>query len=372
MRNLHKFIKENHGWEALGELWQWERREIKQCNYKNHRIFTLRFISKGLVPVHVKLNSNREDISIGARNIIRRAEMQLLQERVKCINNLLQNNREGIASSKSGLFSIVTNQEIQQQCTEFIDKVREVRFNKVRDRQVGTFTRLLNKNSFNGNSENNNSNSRVRSNNKQVQSNSDSNLDNSSNNNNNNNLVQGSNISNVRSKWVVNLSSSSLTPDQVSLLSKEPNFALAPTNPPNLEFIWAVEAACQRLTYQDAQELKAEVNILLKRAKLPKNNISREERKVLKELSEDQDRMVLMADKGVAIEVMDRKEYQDKVEGLLATSTCRTISTDPTKKLNPQLIQKLRRIKRETNMDEGMYRTMYPTNCTGPNVLWVA
>ena len=26
----------------------------------------------------------------------------------------------------------------------------------------------------------------------------------------------------------------------------------------------------------------------------------------------------------------------------------------------------LRRIKRETNMDEGMYRTIYPTGCTAP------
>ena len=228
MRNVHKFIKENHGWEALGELQQWERREIKQCDYKNHRIFTLRCISKGLVPVSVKLNSNRKDISRGARNIIRRTERQLLQERVKCINNILQDNREGIASGKSRLFSIVTNQEIQQEFIEFINKVREVRFNKVRDRQVGKFTRLLNKNSFNGNSENNSSNNRVRSNNNQVQSNSDSYLDNSSNSNNNNNLAQGSNISNVRSIWVVNLSSSPLSPAQVSLLSKGPNFPLAP------------------------------------------------------------------------------------------------------------------------------------------------
>ena len=153
MRNLHKFIKENHGWEALRELQQWERREIKQYNYKNQRIFTLRCISKGLVPVSVKLNSNRKDISIGARNIIRRAERQLLQERVKCVNNILQDNREDIASSKSRLFPIVTDQAIQQKCTEVIDKLREVRFNKVRDRQVGKFTRLLNRNSFNINSD---------------------------------------------------------------------------------------------------------------------------------------------------------------------------------------------------------------------------
>ena len=64
--------------------------------------------------------------------------------------------------------------------------------------------------------------------------------------------------------------------------------------------------------------------------------------------------MVLTEDKGVAMVVMDRKEYQDKVKGLLVTSAYRAISTDPTNKLKVQLIQKLRRIKRETNMDEGI------------------
>ena len=168
------------------------------------------------------------------------------------------------------MFSIVTDQAIQQQCTEFINKVREVRFNKVRDRQVGKSTIILYRNSFNVNSEYN-SNNMVRSKNNQVQSNLDGNLDNSSNNNNNNKLVQGSNSGNVRSKWVVYLSRSPLTPAQVSLLSKGPNFVLASTNPPNVKFTSAAEAACQRLTDQDAQELRAEVNILLRRTKPPKN-----------------------------------------------------------------------------------------------------
>ena len=74
--------------------------------------------------------------------------------------------------------------------------------------------------------------------------------------------------------------------------------------------------------------------------------------------------MVLTVDKGVAMVVMDRKEYIDKVEGLLAQLAYKTINSDPTNKLKAKLIQKLKRIKRKTNMEEGMYRTMYPTSCT--------
>ena len=47
----------------------------------------------------------------------------------------------------------------------------------------------------------------------------------------------------------------------------------------------------------------------------------------------------------------------------------KTINSDPTNKLKAKLIQKLKKIKRETNMEEGMYRTMYPTSCTAPSFM---
>ena len=46
---------------------------------------------------------------------------------------------------------MVTDTTTQQQGREFIDMVREVRFTKVRDRQVSKFNRLLHKNNSNGN-----------------------------------------------------------------------------------------------------------------------------------------------------------------------------------------------------------------------------
>ena len=113
------------------------------------------------------------------------------------------------------------------------------------------------------------------------------------------------------------------------------------------------------------QELRAETNCLLRKGK-PRSNITKEESKALSELREDKERMVLTADKGVTMVVMDRKDYMEKVEGLLVQPAYRTIDADPTKKLKAKLILTLKRIKRETNMGEGMYRTMYPTCCTAP------
>ena len=58
-------FKEKYGIEALQLLQLWEKGVIRECNYRNHRRFTLRCISKDLVPVSVKLRSACSKISHG-------------------------------------------------------------------------------------------------------------------------------------------------------------------------------------------------------------------------------------------------------------------------------------------------------------------
>ena len=73
-------------------------------------------------------------------------------------------------------------------------------------------------------------------------------------------------------KWVINLSSKPLTKAQRSVLAKGLNFVVSPKHPPNLEYITAIEAACTKLSQQDAEELRAKVNWVL-RASHPPNLI---------------------------------------------------------------------------------------------------
>ena len=79
-----------------------------------------------LTYVYVRLNSNRKDLSNSARKIFRRAERQHLQDRVKCINGILQDIKVRRASSKSRLFALVINSDIQHKCEEFIRMVSEL------------------------------------------------------------------------------------------------------------------------------------------------------------------------------------------------------------------------------------------------------
>ena len=121
-----------------------------------------------------------------------------------------------------------------------------------------------------------------------------------------------------------------------------------------------------RVTDQDVEGLRADIIGLLRRAQVPKPNLNKAEVKAPAELKRDKDRIILTADKGVAMVVLDRENYTEKVENLLAQPAYRTKDRDPTNKLKAKLILMLTRIKREMNMDEGMYKTMCPTSCTPP------
>ena len=87
---------------------------------KNPRRFTLRCISKGIVLVSVRLRSTCSKISKGARRIIRKAEKQLLCDRVKCINTTIKHNGSNINKNRSMLASMVTNTIDIDQCSKFI------------------------------------------------------------------------------------------------------------------------------------------------------------------------------------------------------------------------------------------------------------
>ena len=57
MRSIHGHIIQEYGQQSVKTFRQWEKLEIKMAEFKNHRRFTLRFLSKGLLPVSIKLKT---------------------------------------------------------------------------------------------------------------------------------------------------------------------------------------------------------------------------------------------------------------------------------------------------------------------------
>ena len=88
--------------------------------------------------------------------------------------------------------------------------------------------------------------------------------------------------------------------------------------------------------------------------------------KAIRELQEDTSRMVLTADKGVSLVVMDTADYKKKAEDLLQQPTYQPIPTDPTTKYKNKLISMLKSIKAEGGISEAVYKKLYPTGAGSP------
>ena len=201
MRNLHKFIENNYGLEALHLLWGWEKWEIKDSEYRNHWRFTLRCISKDLIQVSARQKSTRNSRNRRAKEIIHWAEKQLLQDSIKCTNGILCEDAIKLDRCRSRwLVTTITRKE----CTSFINKVREPRFIKIRDRWFNKFIRWVG----------------YKERDREIITQS---------------IVSNGQMQppNNTNKWVINLSSTPLTQAQESLLSKDPrpNYVMA-SKPP--------------------------------------------------------------------------------------------------------------------------------------------
>jgi hypothetical protein len=124
-------------------------------------------------------------------------------------------------------------------------------------------------------------------------------------------------------KVVYNNSSRHLTDEQIELLSLGLNFGIAPKKFPLLEYVTAAEVLCQRLeevgdaeSIEKARYVRNEVFLHLKRSyKMTiKSNLTPDQRRVLKELKEDDTIIICPADKGKAVVVEDREAYMAKTQ----------------------------------------------------------
>ena len=178
-----------------------------------------------------------------------------------------------------------------------------------------------------------------------------------------NSLIYLDNLEEPNPKWVINLSSKPLTPAQRSVLAKGPNFVVSPMHPPNLQYITAIGAACTKLSQQDAEELRANIYWVLRVSHAPKPNLAKAQNLAIREHKKDRDHIVLTADKGVAMVIMDRQDYISKANNLLSQNTYRSIQWDPTNTIKNSQINILKRVKSQTGLSNQTYKAMYPTGC---------
>ena len=95
------------------------------------------------------------------------------------------------------------------------------------------------------------------------------------------------------------MSSRQLTHIETDLLVKGLNFSITSKTLPNKDIIANIEDAVKDLEKEEAGTIQAKVSLTLQNSKPPKDNLSKDERKALKELQSNSSIVILSPDKGI-------------------------------------------------------------------------
>ena len=139
MRNIHTYLRTKYRKESVKIYWQWEKFKYKMADFLNHRCFSLRSLSEGLIPTSVRLKSNIKTPK--GKYIIKKAELALLNERIRTIKNSIAMFKIVIDTCMKQLEGIL-DKETMEECYMYIEYRREGRHQKTLERHLSKFHRL--------------------------------------------------------------------------------------------------------------------------------------------------------------------------------------------------------------------------------------
>ena len=128
-----------------------------------------------------------------------------------------------------------------------------------------------------------------------------------------------------------------------------------------------VEQAASKLPAPETNEFRSDVNKLLKLPQTKWNNqcnLNPTQHRALTQLKQDNSRVVLTVDKGVA---KDKKDYTNEAQTLLQdTNIYKVLKKCPTSQLNNKLINLLKDIKQSGGLSINKYKQLHPTSAVPP------
>ena len=322
--SLKQYLVSTYGECARQQVNALEKSMCKQAKVKNHLIFMIRLRDNNIIPQSLRTIC---PVQTGlGREITRRYHKRLLLARITDINNQKRLLSDSITNQKSNLQSLLSQSDYNK-VLNIIEKRTEFVFTQTKNRHMTKLTRLLSQQS-----------------NQQSES--------------------------TPTNWVKNISDTVLTDGETKLLSKGLNFSVTPRNIPNKDLIASIEMASSHLPQDEARILCSRAASIIKNARPPNSNISKEESQAIKSLKEKtkEDIIILNADKGNCTVVMNQSEYNQKINELLQTNAYHQIEHDPTVKIEGKLQRLWRSMKNKYNIPYKEYMKIYPSGSTCPRL----
>jgi hypothetical protein len=177
-------------------------------------------------------------------------------------------------------------------------------------------------------------------------------------------------LTSLQKKWVINLSSKPLSRDEQAILEKGPKYGPTPSQIPHKNIVAEIEAAIIDLPDESKDTIRTSAANLLRRCQLPSHkNTTANERKAIDELRKVKTRIVMKADKGNCFVVIDRSDYDKKMQELLDDQqTYEKLPKPPFKKIERDLNANLLQLKHEQKLDQNKYKELHSTDAIPPAI----
>jgi len=139
---------------------------------------------------------------------------------------------------------------------------------------------------------------------------------------------------------------------------------------PTKDIVCEIEAAIVRLPEDTIDTIRTTTASILNKASLPShNNITKDEKKALKNLEEEPSRVIMKADKGNCFVVLDRTDYDDTMESLLSDrSTNQLFQKSLFSKVERELNNRLLDLKKQNKINDSTYRKLRSTITAPPAI----
>ena len=169
-----------------------------------------------------------------------------------------------------------------------------------------------------------------------------------------------------KSKWVINLSTYNITKDERELLENGMNFSVTPPALPTIDLIAKIETTLTAMTTEEADTIRADLSSIIRKAKPPKRNITRKQSISLKFLQQNENIIILPADKGRATVVLDKEDYIKKCNEHLTSGPYTKLKKDPTSSVVSKVTKKLIELRDNNLIKQQEYFKLKPTGTQPP------
>ena len=151
----------------------------------------------------------------------------------------------------------------------------------------------------------------------------------------------------------------------MKILKKGLGFAIAPKTILLENIVCSIEDGIKNLSDEAKDAIRQDCALILKNAKPPKNNISKNEHEAIKKLRNNKNIVILKADKGGATVVMNRMDYNTKMkEHLTTTGSYKKLENNPISKV----IKVVKKAIKSFNLDETMKKRLTPSCRITPRI----